>query len=160
MSAIKVTSDARNRRVFANIGDIRDETEKSIRRAWFELGKDLKSEANREILRKPKSGRTYFIRTRAGRVRRHVASAPGETHANLTGWLRRSISWKVSGTDEMRFGYGISTTARNANPEYDAFVERGTRRMAARPSLSNAIDATQRSVPRDFVAEMNRRFKS
>lgn len=154
MSGISVTSDHRNERVLAQIEDLGNFTRRSIRRAWFELGKDLKAEANKEILRRPKSGRTYFIRGPTGRRRRHVASAPGETHANITGKLRRSVSWKTHGTDSMDFGYGVSTTAKNVAPEYAPFVEFGTRQMGERPSLDNSITATQRRVQVHFEDAM------
>lgn len=147
---MKVTTDRRNEREFARMRGIEQATRKGIRRAWFDLGRDLKGRANAEILRKPKGGRTYIIRTRGGRTRRHVASAPGETHANLKGRLRRSLSWKVHGVDSMDFGYGVSTTAKNQAPEYAPFVEFGTRRMAERPSLDNAIKATQREAVQNF----------
>lgn len=128
---------------------IRRATQRGIRRGWFDLARDLKATANAEILRKPKGGRVYLVKTRTGR-RRHVASAPGETHANLKGRLRRSLSWKVRGTDSMDFGYGVSTTSRNEAPPYAPHVEFGTRRMAERPSLENAITATQREAEQNF----------
>ena len=155
---ISVTSSRGNREVFSKLEGLGNLTRKAIRQTWFRAGKDLKAEANREILRRPKSGRTYIVRGRGGRRRRHVASKPGETHANLRGDLRRSLSWKVRGTDRMDFGYGVSTTARNAAPDY-AEIEFGLGRVKARPSLKNAIDATQRNIERHFVEEMDRRLK-
>ena len=151
---MKVVTGGGNEREFIRMRQIRRATQKGIRVAWFALGRDLKEEANREILRKPKGGRTYLIRTRTGR-RRHVASAPGETHANRKGRLRRSLSWKVHGSDSMDFGYGVSTTARNEAPGYGRWVEFGHRqvgggRVAPRPSLDNAINATQREAEQNF----------
>lgn len=154
--SIRVKSDRGNERTFARLDRTREFTRRSIRQAWFQLGRDLRAEANREILRRPKSGRTYFIRTRGGRRRRHVASAPGETHANLSGALRRSLSWKVRGTDSMDFGYGVSGAGA---PEYASFVEFGTRRMDPRPSLENAIDALQANAQQHFEAAMDRAFR-
>ena len=155
---ISVTSARGNKETFARLEGLGDLTRKAIRQTWFRAGKDLKAEANREILRRPKSGRTYVIRSRAGRRRRHVASAPGETHANLSGKLRRALSWKVRGTDRMDFGYGVSTTAQNDPPIYSQ-IEFGFGRVKARPTLKNAIDATQRNIERHFVEEMDRRLK-
>lgn len=154
--SIRVKTNLGAEKTFLNIEGIRRLTRESIRKTWFELGKDMRAEANKEILRTPKSGRVYIIRGRGGRSRRHVAGAPGETHANLTGDLRRSISWKVFGTDSMAFGYGVSTTSRNAAPDYGPFVEFGTTNMAARPSLANAIDATQRNAELHFTRAMRR----
>ena len=150
MSVMRIQSDRRNEREFIRMRGIEQATRKGIRMGWFDLGRDLKSEADREIKRKPKSGRTYIIRSRSGRRRRHVASAPGETHANLSGRLRRSLSWKVHGSDSMDFGYGVSTTSRNQAPRYSPWVEFGTVRMEERPSLENAINATQREAEQNF----------
>lgn len=156
---ISFRADRKNSQVFRLIGNIDNNTRRAIRQTWFKLGKDLKVEANKEILRKPKSGRLYIIRTRSGRRRRHVASAPGETHANLTGRARRSLSWKVHGTDRMDFGYGVSTTAANQAPVYAEFLEFGSVRMAPRPSLQNAIAAVKSHTEVHFNEEMLKTFK-
>lgn len=158
MSAVFEIRDGQgNRRVLARMEgpNFQRATRRGLRQAWFAFAKDLKAEANREILRKPKSGRTYFFRDRAGRRRRHVASAPGETHANRTGALRRSLSWKVQGTDQMEFGYGIVGARTQApDPGYGSFVEFGTRRMEARPSLGNAVRARQGTAIVHFEREI------
>lgn len=159
MITVGVKDRARAERVFASIEDAPNTTRRAIRQAWFDLGIDLKSAASAEILRKPKGGRVYVVRGPGGRRRRHVASAPGETHANLTGRLRRSISWKVHGTDSMRFGYGVSTRPSEDAPRYDEYVEFGTRRMEPRPSLDNAISEKQRDAERNFLDSMDRAFR-
>lgn len=156
---IAFEADGANEEIFRELGQIHGDMRRAIRKAWFALGKDLKKEANTEILRKPRAGRKYFIRGPSGRRRRHVASLPGETHANRTGKLRRSLSWKVHGHESMDFGYGISTRGSNQAPEYDAWVEFGTMLMFARPSLENAIEATQRNAETHFAREMSRVFK-
>lgn len=157
---INVKSERGNERVFTELGNLMGSTRRSVRQAWFALGKDLKDEANKEIKRKPKSGRVYRVKSRSGRRRRHVASAPGETHANLTGKLRRSLSWQVHGHHSMDFGYGVSTTAAKAMPRYGPFVEFGTRRMDPRPSINNAINVTQRTAEQEFLANMKREVGS
>ncbi len=161
---IGMISKRHNLAEFKKLNKVRQKTQQSIRQAWFGLGKDLEIEAKKEIKRTPKSGRTYFIRTRSGRVRRHVASAPGETHANLTGKLRRSVSWKVHGYSRMEFGYGVATVAANAAPEYDSWVEdghdtRGGSRVAARPSMENAVRKIKRTTSQHFEKAMLKGFK-
>ena len=147
---VKFKADRRNDRVFANIKGLKRKTHRSIRHGFFDLGKDLRQTASDNIIKRPKGGRTYIIRTRGGRRRRHVASKAGETHANLSGKLRRSLGWKVRGSKGMEFGYGVDQDA----PEYAPFVEKGTRRMGARPSLQIAIDQTTRNAENYF----DRRF--
>lgn len=130
---------------------------RAIRRAFFELGRKLRDGASREILHGRKTGRTYFVRGPGGRRRRHIASAPGETHANLTGKLRRSIGWKVKGIRGMDFGYGVA--GRHQAPVYDEHVEFGTGRMEPRPSLDNEIRRNQRDLQRDFSEAMDRAMR-
>jgi hypothetical protein len=140
-----------NRKVFVQIDRLEERTTRSIRQGWFKLGKDLKQTANKEILKRPKGGRTYIRRTRGGRRRRHVASAAGETHANMTGKLRRSIGWRVSGSKYMEFGYGVARG--EFAPDYANAIENGSRTILARPSLRNTINSTQRNAERYFDFE-------
>jgi len=148
---IGVEDTLENKRTYAEIANLGKMGRRAIRQAWFRLGIDLRQAASREILRKPKGGRTYWIRIKGGRRRRHVASAPKESHANLRGRLRRSLSWKVHGADSMEFGYGVSTTAVNAMPRYGKYVEEGTTRMGERPSIGNAVAAVGDRAGRHFV---------
>lgn len=155
MSDITVRSNrSANAQVFAELEDVEGGTRRAIRQSWFALADDIFKRANEEILRKPKRGRVYIRRDRAGRRRRHVASAPGETHANMTGRLRKALSWIVHGNAEMRFGYGVN----KQSPEYDENVEFGARHMAARPSIENAIDDTQGNAQGHFEGAMDREF--
>lgn len=147
----KFIPDRKNRKVYANIKGLKNAAHRSIRHGWFDLGQDLKKTASANILARPKSGRVYVRRDRAGRRRRHVASAPGETHANLSGRLRKSLGWKVRGASQMEFGYGVD---KETTP-YAPFVENGTRRMSARPSLKIAVESTSRNADTYF----SRRFK-
>ena len=156
---IGMISKRHNLAEFRKMNQVRQKTQFSIRQAWFGLGKDLEKEAKKEIKRTPKSGKTYFIRTKSGRFRRHVASAPGETHANLTGKLRRSVSWKVHGYARMEFGYGLATSVGNRAPEYDIFVEDGTNRMAPRPSMANTVRKIKRTTSHHFQKAMLKGFE-
>jgi HK97 gp10 family phage protein len=149
---IEVKEDPKNQRTYLKIENMDDSVRRGIRHGFFSFGKDLQSEANREILRKPKSGRTYVRKDRSGRKRRHIASAPGETHANMSGKLRRAIGWKIHGWKSMNFGYGID----KESPDYDKFVEFGTSRMEPRPSLQNAIRKSIRNAVVGFEREIIR----
>ena len=156
--SIKLQIPGREDRVLAKLEGVEKASRRGIRAAWFQYAKDLKAEANRAILAKDKAGRVYIIRDRAGRRRRHRASAPGQSHANRTGALRRSLSWQVFGDTQMDFGYGASATTAGA-PRYAKFVEEGTSRMEARPSLENAVSATQANLERAFLGAVFREFK-
>lgn len=142
----RIREDSKNRLVYRRVEDLPTRAHQVFRAGFFDFMAALKVEANKEILRKPKAGRTYIARDRSGRKRRHKASAPGESHANLSGTLRRSLSWKVFGWEKAEFGYGVSSNAQNKAPGYAGFVELGTRLMKPRPSLQNAVRATERDV--------------
>lgn len=152
---IKIEEDLGNRRIFIKLNNASKLTKESIRWGFFELARDLKSTANEEILRKPKGGRVYVVRTAGGRKRRHRASAPGEAHANMTGKLRRALAWKVAGDTEMQFGYGVL----QPGPKYASFVEFGTRKMKERPSLRISIRKNIRNGEVHFKRQILKRFE-
>ena len=156
---ITVTLPPNSRRVILRIVNLPRATRRGMTQGWQQLGESLRRDADRDILRHPKSGRLYRVRTgRAGRgpLRRHRASAPGETHANITGRARRSLSWKAGGADEMVFGYGVGSNRRGNPPVYAKMLEFGTRRMDARPSLQNAIRGNIRNAQTYFGLEIRR----
>lgn len=141
-----------NDQVFARITGIGKLTKRGLRQGMFKAGQGFINEANREILKGPKTGRIYVRRDRKGRRRRHMASAPGESHANLSGTLRRSLSFQLRGSSEIEFGYGVSS-GKEA-PEYAGFIEFGTTKMKARPSLLNALNAEQGNTIQHFKREL------
>lgn len=124
------------------INNFSENARQAIRQTFFRMGRDLKKKTNKDILDiTTKTGRWYRVRSVTGRWYWHQASAPFETHANLTGNLRRSLGWKVIGTDRMDFGYGISRPA----PAYAGWVEFGHHArngtwVFPRPSLQNNIN--------------------
>lgn len=163
---IDMHSDRRNHKVFKDLGKLNQTTRQSIRDAWFDVGEGLEKEANAEILKKNKRGRIYIVRSRStGNLRKHRSSAAKQTHANLFGDLRRSISWKQHGADSMDFGYGVSVTAKNKAPIYDKAIEFGRPktnsygRIRPRPSLKNAIRAEQRNTENYFRKSLLKGFK-
>ena len=145
-----ITIDPSSRRVMMNIKNIHKLTESAVKKAAYTSSRGLMKTTEKEILRKPKGGQVYYFRDRFGRRRRHVASAPGETHANMTGKLRRSLSFKVN-PNQIEFGYGVD---KNDAPFYGEFVEFGTSKMAPRPSLLNGINAERRNFQNNFEREI------
>lgn len=146
---ITVKQDRRNREAFIRIKRMDEATRRGMRQGFFQYGKDLVKTASRQILAKPKGGRTYLVR-RGKTRRRHVASAPGESPANLSGAYRKSIGFKIFGSAQMHFGAG------NSKVPYAAFLEKGTKRMQPRPGLGNAVEATQRNAVRHFYENIRR----
>ena len=136
--------------VFEPLTKAPERVPRAIRRMWFRLGKDLKTKTSKDILR-IKDGREYRVPVRSRstgqiiRYRIHIASKPFDTHANLTGKLRRSLSWKVHSFRRMDFGYGVSTAAANKTPIYARAIEFGRtspHTIAPRPSIKNNLQST------------------
>jgi len=149
---VRFVPDRQNDRVFGRIENLQRLTRRGLRQGMFRAGQTLRAEASRAILNDPKTGIVYIRRDRAGRRRRHQSSAAGETHANLTGALRRSLSFQLRGSSEIEFGYGVSS-GRSA-PDYAGFVEFGTTKMRARPSLLNALNSQQGNLTQHFENEI------
>ncbi len=151
---MSITLDPNSRKAVLKIKSLKKLTQRGIEFAAYTSGKMLVRATSAEILAKPKGGRTYVTRTRSGSRRRHIASAPGETHANFSGMLRRSLDFKVTHT-QLEFGYGVR---RGDAPDYAAFVEEGTGRMEPRPSLQNGIKSQERNIEKNFEREIGKRI--
>lgn len=138
-----------NNKIFGRIRGMDSATRRGLRQGFFQIGWDLKRTANRQILSKKKSGRTYLIR-RGKTRRRHIASAPGESPANLSGKYRRSIGFKIQGTFKLIFGAG------GTGVPYAKYLEKGTRNMKARPGLGNSVKANERNMRQHFVNNLKK----
>lgn len=141
--SIEFTSTRSTDDVLEQVRHLGDDMGRAMRHTWFAIGDDFIKRAQKEIKRKPKSGRVYMIRISSKKQRkyglstrtRHVASAPGETHANRSGDLMDSLGYKVRGSDSVELGYGVG----EPRVDYDVFVEDGTKRMKPRPSVELAL---------------------
>lgn len=134
-----------NRRSIESAVNIAANTRRGIEKAWWRTGKDLIKEFNTQVLAKNKTGRLYIRKTRAGRRLKHIASAPGETPANITGNYRRAIGFRVRSFKELIFGNSA---------EYAGHLEKGTSRMKKRPGLSNTVSASERNIIRNLSTEI------
>jgi HK97 gp10 family phage protein len=118
--------------------EVQESIEREIDIALFASAKHVEAQAKRSILSGEKSGRTYKRRSVT-----HQASAPGEAPASDTGRLVNSIN---SYLDK-----GKSTAlviAGRGTVKYAAFLEFGTRLMAARPFMFPALEGS-----RDWIRE-------
>lgn len=143
---LKLEADHNNKQVNAQINELEDRTRRGIRQFWFTLGKSLLKSFNEAVLEKPRGGRVYRVRRGKSR-RRHVASQPGESPANLSGDYRRSAGYQIRGTQEMEFG---------ATADYAGFLENGTSKMRARPGLGNAVKANEGESRNDAADSVER----
>tara|TARA_R110000868_G_scaffold378674_4_gene644250 strand:+ start:770 stop:1243 length:474 start_codon:yes stop_codon:yes gene_type:complete len=122
-----------------NINNLDKLTNKGVRKGFYFAGKSLVRESVKLINKKPKSGRTYIVNQGIGgkilkNKRFHVASAPGEAPAVITGKLRKSITFMVENHNMLRFG---------ATAEYAGVLEKGgiagKYRIKPRPFLMPSI---------------------
>ncbi len=146
--------DTNSRKAVLRVKNLSKLTKAGVEHAGYVSGKGLVRATSAEILKKPKGGITYIRIDRAGRRRRHVASAPGQTHANMTGALRRALDFKTTST-ELEFGYGV---VKGDAPKYAGFVEFGTRNMKARPSVQNGIRSQRRNIINNLEREIGKRL--
>lgn len=147
--------DPRSRSAVVRISRLGQLTRSGVEFAAYTSGKGLVKTTSANILKKPKGGRVYVRRDRAGRRRRHIASAPGESIANRTGATRRSLSFKVN-PNQLEFGYGVD---KNDAPAYAEFPEFGTRKMEPRPSLQISIRSERRNFQNNFEREIGKRLE-
>lgn len=140
-----------------------DEIDKfDARQAWFNVGRDFIKTIRDEVRNQPKTGRVYFVKKRKnGRRFRHKASAPGESHANITGRTLRSAGWKVRSND-LRVGYGLTSPKATDHANY---LENGTKdkngnvKMQPRPSIQNSIDRNEKNTEEYLELEIERQHK-
>ena len=119
------------RRLKVRVNRLTDDMKKGIKVKWQEIGRDLKAQLRRDMLT-AKSGRIYRFRGTE-----YQASAPGETVASRSGETYRGIGYRAYGWYKMEFGY---------RSPYSRYFEAGTRYMAKRPGLQNAVDKRQMDI--------------
>lgn len=136
---------------------------RAVRKAFYDIGKDLVKTAVALIDKKPKHGRTYRLTRGLGGRRRplynHVASAPGEAPAVITGELRESINFTVHGSKDLQFGVDLT----RGDAPYGKFLEYanlismtgwGSANIAPRPFISESYYQNKRQFPIRFHNEI------
>ena len=132
-------------------------TPKAIGNAFYEVGKDLVIDA-KKFIDETKSGRVYLTRRGVSKFRKagitpnvlresraHIASAPGEAPAQWTGKLKKSIDFKVTGSEQMDFGvdqsrYGCDYASYLEYKNLIAMSGHGSKRIAPRPFISRSYN--------------------
>lgn len=142
-----------HRRMVIDLGNLDRDTKYGIGRGFYKIGKSLRSTASKQILEKPKTGKTYLVRRGpSGRRFRHVASARGESFANSSGAARRTLGFNVSGSESLEFGL-----KKNVNTDYVKYLE--DPESLNRPALKNSIKANQRNAVVLLEREIKRKVK-
>lgn len=145
---VSIELEGPSSRTLTEIENHSENARQAVRQTFFYMGRHLKAKTSKNILDKSrKTGRIYIRRDKSGRRRRHQASAPGETHANRSGTLRKTIGTKIHSTDSLEIGYGV---AKASLPPEHAEIEFGIGRVKKRPSLANTIDEEGREFETYF----------
>lgn len=133
---IKVKAGSDNEKTMKFLYELPVDLTKAIRQGFYTSGKQLVADLNKDM-KAPKSGRTYKVyRGVSGKLKKpklHVASAPSETPAIITGKFRKSVDFAVRGNRTLEFG------ANESAPEYAEFLENGTSKMQAREPFKRTV---------------------
>ena len=124
-----------------DLSQLDNNMEKGIRRGFFVVGHLLIKTARSQMAEKPKSGRLYKIKGR-----KHRASAPGESPANITRALSRSLGFQI-GNLSMQFGAG----GRGSGVNYASYLEN----KLDRPLLQNAVEKNEGSIEHIFQSTLS-----
>lgn len=146
---ITIKEDKNCSRIYLSIENFSKLTRVAVDKAFYQLGKMLKKTAKESILKKPKHGKVYFHRDKLGRRIKHVASAPGEPPANMTGNLHRNLFWEVK---PKRLIFGNKA-------DYGAYLELGTRKMKRRTYLLTAIRANRNKMTQLFDMALKKKVE-
>jgi hypothetical protein len=158
---IRIIPSPRNHQVILQVQGLKDGTKRAIRNTLWLAGKKLVADTKTEINKKPKHGRVYYTGVGIGGtalkkgIRKHIASAPGEAPAVITGTLRKSINFTVHGSSEMEFGVDLS----RGDAYYGRYLEyfnlitmsgRGSKNIAPRPFISAAYKMNKNYIQNMF----------
>lgn len=149
MFTIHKDQTAENLRAYDKLTNVEHRTAEGLRKAFYFIGARVVRDARRYIKSKDKTGRVYLVRI-GGRLKRHQASAPYESPANMTGALQKSLGFTVHGHDSVEVG---------AEASYAGYLEKGTSKMIERPYLKKAIEANRRYIHNTFAKEIDRALR-
>ena len=154
MFNFKVKSSSENIKHFMRLYKISEDSRRGIRQAYYRMGKRTIKDIRQDILRKPRFGRIYNLKVR-GRRRRHTASVSGEAPANLTGALRESTDFQVTGYHKLEVGYDNTV-------KYGRALELGMpeRNLEPRPAIKINIDKNQSFYEKTAIQEIKKALRS
>lgn len=124
---------------------------KGIRSALFEIGAENTQQVKKFIYSPPKTGRLYRYKKRM-----HRASAPGESPANRSGFLARTIDYRVRGVDRVE----LVSDAIYANVLEDGYIFKDGREIKPRPYFSRAAKKKRRDNYRSVQRHVFDRIKT
>lgn len=132
---IEIIPHLQNKQIEFKLQKVAWSMRKGIRTALFEIGAENTQQVKRFIYAPPKTGRYYRYKKRW-----HRASAPGESPANRSGFLARTIDYRVKGIDRVE----IISEAIYANVLEDGYVFSDGREIKPRPYLIRTANKKRR----------------
>jgi hypothetical protein len=167
MSIFSIHRNANVSKVKLKLKNLSTLTRTAIRKTFYDVGKTLVADAKREIDTQPKHGRIYKkyfgVKGRLKRPRLHVASAPGEAPAVITGNLRKSIDFTVG---NMSMTFGVDTTRFKV--KYGKYLEygdlltfsgQGSPNIKPRPFISASYRKNAENIHRKFINAIDEAMK-
>ena len=135
----QMTFQAISEKSLDKVLELTDQTDKAISETLKKLARQAKTKIIQGINTTPRTGNVYYY---YGEKRRR--SVPYNSHANETGNLKRSLSWKTRGSEGMEIGYGLFRWYGDAD-KYAERIELGGedrlgRVIDPRPSIDNVLD--------------------
>ena len=154
---IKVKAGSDNEKTMKFLYELPVDLTKAIRQGFYTSGKQLVADLNKDM-KAPKSGRTYKVyRGVSGKLKKpklHVASAPSETPAIITGKFRKSVDFAVRGNRTLEFG------ANESAPEYAEFLEKGTSKMQAREPFKRTVLKLKDKIKSNIDIQLKKAMES
>lgn len=151
---IKVISGNENQKTLKFLYEMPVELTKAIRKGFYISGRQLVENLNKDM-KASKSGKSYKVYrgiggTKLQKPRIHIASAPNETPAVITGKFRKSVDFAVRGNRTLEFG------ANESAPEYAEFLEKGTSKMQARKPFERTVIKLKNKIKSNIDIELKK----
>jgi hypothetical protein len=151
---IKVSEGNQNEKTMKFLYEMPVELTRAIRKGFYISGRQLVENLNKDM-KLPKSGKSYKVYRGIGgsklkKSRVHIASAPNETPAIITGKFRKSVDFAVRGNRTLEFG------ANESAPEYAEFLEKGTSRMQARKPFERTVLKLKEKIKSNIDIELKK----
>jgi HK97 gp10 family phage protein len=153
LNMFSVEKGRNNMQLIQHINNLGKLTNTAIRKTMYDCGKDLAADARNLINLKPKHGALYRLKhgmkgKELKRIRKYQASAPGEAPGVITGKLRKSINFTVTGVNQLEFG----ADARKGGATYGKYLEYGN-------LLAFSGQGSKHIKPRPFISASYKKNK-
>lgn len=155
-----------NAKIFLEIQNLKKLHSTAIRKGLYDVGKALVKDAVNFINEKPKTGRTYIVRLGFGgkelkKLKKHTASAAGESPAVITGKERDSVDFLVHGDERLEFGInsdrkGVKYSKFKEYKDLVAMTGKGSKYIEPRPFISKSYQKNKAEMINIFTNSLKK----